>query len=112
MSLEFRWVAVAFGLLLSTGRPARADVCDPRDFGAVGDGVHDDTDAFQAALDGCIGGGTVAVSPGVYLIRPIVFRGDGLTLLLEFGATLLGSPRLIDYAANMNLILADGRADI
>ena len=112
MDFELRWVGVALSLLSSTAGLARADVCDPRDFGAVGDGVHDDTDAFQAALDACIGGGTVAVSSGTYLIRPIVFRGDGLTLLLDFGATLLGSPHLIDYAANMNLVFANGRSDI
>jgi len=112
MSLNSRWVAVALSLLAFTAGSAEADVCDPRDFGAVGDGMHDDTDAVQVALDACIGGGTVEVSPGTYLIRPIVFHGDGLTLRLDFGATLLGSPNLIDYAANMNLIFANGKSDI
>ena len=39
------------------------------DFGAVGDGMHDDTDAIQAALNA----GVTNFSPGIYRItRPLV----------------------------------------
>jgi polygalacturonase len=106
------WAIVSLAFLCLRAESTQADVCNPRDFGAVGDGMHDDTDAVQAALDSCIGGGTVCVSPGTYLIRPIVINGNGVTLRLDVGATLLGSPNLIDYASNMNLILANGKADI
>lgn len=37
-----------------------------KDYGAFGDGVHDDYVAFQAALD--LHAGTVTVPPGIYLI--------------------------------------------
>jgi len=99
--------------ILAGGSPlSQADVCDPRDFGAVGDGVHDDTDAVQAALDACVGGGTVHVSPGTYFIRPVRFNGNGITVQLDGGATLQGSPNRADYQANANLILADGKTDL
>lgn len=46
-----------------------------KDFGAVGDGVADDTSAIQAAIDAVTlaGGGVVVAPPGAYLIA-----GDGI----------------------------------
>jgi hypothetical protein len=40
----------------------------PQDFGALGDGLHDDTSAIQAALNAlkAAGGGTLYFSPGTY----------------------------------------------
>jgi hypothetical protein len=53
-----------------------------RDKGAVGDGVHDDTQAFQAAIDALPdSGGTVVVPPGHYMIdasRAINLRSNML----------------------------------
>jgi hypothetical protein len=49
----------------------RDSVYNVRDFGALGDGKHDDTKAIQRALDqaGRDGGGTVLAPRGVYLIE-------------------------------------------
>lgn len=71
---------------------------DPRDFGAVGDGVAKDTHAVQLALDRCavFGGGEVVVTPGTYLIGAIRI-GSNTVLRIEEGATLQGSPDLADY---------------
>ncbi|MBO9557725.1 MAG: right-handed parallel beta-helix repeat-containing protein [Caulobacter sp.] len=71
---------------------------DPRDFGARGDGTTKDTVALQTALDRCavLGGGVVAISPGVYLTGALRLGSD-TTLLLAEGATLQGSPDLADY---------------
>jgi len=103
---------VAFVFCSAVLGSAQTTVCDPVAFGAVGDGVADDTAAFQAALDSCVGGGTVHVSTGTYAIRPIVFNGDGITLQLDASATLQGSPNRADYTATGALILADSRNDI
>jgi hypothetical protein len=67
-----------------------------RDFGAVGDGIVDDTAAIQAAIDSMIprGRGTVFLPPGTYRTTStftvyglsVNFEGDGG----EFSTTLLG----------------------
>ncbi|MCC7517885.1 MAG: glycoside hydrolase family 28 protein [Verrucomicrobiae bacterium] len=73
-------------------------VFDPRHFGARGDGLALDTAALQAAIDACgeAGGGCVVVPPGRYLIAPIDLRSH-VTLHLEAGATLLGTPERPHY---------------
>jgi polygalacturonase len=74
--------------------------CNPRDFGAKADGVTKDTAAIQKAIDTCAvkGGGTVVLSAGTYVSAPIVLKSK-ITLQLDKGATLLGSPDHSDYPA-------------
>ncbi len=62
-----------------------------RDFGAVGDGVADDTAAIQNAIFACPEGGRVTVPAGTYAVRPIVLRSH-MTLELKEGAVLLADP--------------------
>ena len=71
------------------------------EFGAVGDGVTLNTQAIQSAVDSCAasGGGTVVVPPGVFLTGT-VFLKSRITLQLEAGAVLKGSPRITDYCAD------------
>ncbi len=68
-----------------------------RSLGATGNGKTFDTAAIQAAIDGCDreGGGTVTFPPGVYLTAPLRLRSN-VTLNLEAGAVLLGSPDIKD----------------
>jgi polygalacturonase len=72
--------------------------CNPRAYGAKGDGVSKDTVAIQAAIDACElqGGGTVRLIAGTYLSAPIVLKSN-ITLQLDKGATLLGSADHADY---------------
>jgi polygalacturonase len=72
--------------------------CNPRSYGAKGDGVSKDTAAIQMAIDTCArqGGGTVQLVAGTYLSAPIVLKSN-ITLQLNKGATLLGSPDHADY---------------
>ena len=69
-----------------------------RDFGAAGDGKALNTRAIQAAIDRChaAGGGCVLVPPGVYVTGTVRLKSH-VTLRLEAGARLLGSPRIADY---------------
>ncbi|WP_328952454.1 glycoside hydrolase family 28 protein (plasmid) [Streptomyces sp. NBC_00184] len=59
------------------------------DHGAVGDGVHDCTDAVRDAIETCAraGGGHVVVPPGEWLTGAIHLR-DRIDLHVEEGATL------------------------
>lgn len=72
--------------------------CNPRTYGAKGNGTAKDTAAIQHAIDVCAqhGGGTVLFTPGTYLSAPIVLKSN-ITLKLEKDATLLGSPDFNDY---------------
>lgn len=58
-----------------------------REFGAVGDGVHDDTNAIQCAIMACPKNSRVLVPEGVYKITSI-FLKDDLILELAEGAVL------------------------
>jgi len=86
--------------LASCGALHAARTCNPRDFGAKGDGTTKDTAAIQGAIDACAakGGGTVRLTAGTYLSAPIALKSH-ITLELDRGATLLGSPDHADYPA-------------
>lgn len=63
------------------------DIVSVTDFGAVGDGVMDDTAAIQAAVAAVGTGGVVLLPPGTYLVstvnvtgKSVVFSGYGATI--------------------------------
>lgn len=68
------------------------------DFGAVADGRTLNSAGIQAAIDyvSAQGGGRVVFTPGKFLTGTVYLK-DGVTLHLEAGATLLGSPNPWDY---------------
>lgn len=88
-----------------TGTAASGNLLSTADFGAKGDGVTDDAEAIQAALDKTfsdIGGKVLVIPPGVYLIgktlkvdlrkrgtsqpvRQTVIRGHGAVFLSTIG---------------------------
>lgn len=70
-------------------------VLNPKDFGAVGDGVKDDTAAIQAALDRAfeLGGGRVHLPDGAYLLSAStsfeVFGNDNAPVAATTGALIV-----------------------
>ncbi|MFT4111349.1 glycoside hydrolase family 28 protein [Silvibacterium sp.] len=99
-SLFLSALALASTLALAPAALADPAVCDVRGFGAKADGTTLDTAAIQAAIDHCAqsGGGTVRLTAGTYLSAPIVLRSN-ITLQLDKGATLLGTPDHTAYPA-------------
>jgi len=63
-----------------------------RDYGAVGNGIANDTTAIQKAVDACAtsGGGRVYCPPGMYLTGTLVLK-DNVELHVDSGATLKAS---------------------
>ena len=94
--------------VLSVGAFAAPATCNVHTFGAKGDGVSKDTAAIQAAIDSCAkqGGGIVQLTAGTYVSAPIVIKSN-ITLQLDKGATLLGSPDHNDYPAKIEFKTPD-----
>lgn len=61
-----------------------AQTVSVKDFGAVGDGVTDDTAAIQAALDI---GGVIVIPAGTYLFSQVTMSVSGTELVVQAGAT-------------------------
>ncbi|CAE7378575.1 unnamed protein product [Symbiodinium natans] len=72
-----------------------AQICNPRFFGAVGDGKTDDTDAFRSALQSCSANRsmeerfTLEIPAGTFLIGSVNLTSK-MTLRLLRGSKLLG----------------------
>ncbi len=90
-----------------------------QDFGAVGDGVTDDGQAFQDALDAIAPtGGTFIIPPapsGVYLIGQclrhpsnVVIRGGGASATLQASSTMRPSP---DYGGTSMWLNVNAESD-
>ena len=89
---------VLAALHLATVAAALGVTINARDCGATGDGERLDTQAIQAALDRCAGGGggVVLLEGGRFLSGTLHLRSH-VTLRIEAGATLLGSTNVADY---------------
>lgn len=72
-------------------------------FGAKGDGKHDDTGAFQAAINCLPEGYYLYVPAGIYPVRPL-FLKSGVCIFLERGATLFGNPDRGNYPVLPGLV--------
>lgn len=97
-SSDRRWLLcfLTWGMLVATSASART-VCNVRTYGAVGNGKTKDTAALQRAIDACAEtGGVVRLANGTFLTGPILLKSH-ITLEVDKGATLLGSPDAEDY---------------
>lgn len=75
-----------------------SQVFDVRNFGAIGDGIHDETKAINRCIEACVqkGGGTVRFPPGKYLTGTIRLTSN-LTIVIEAGAVIIGTTNLDLY---------------
>ena len=90
-------ILVTFASLVSGAAACRALTCDVRHAGAKGDGQTKDTAAIQKSIDRCAqAGGVVRFVAGTYVSAPLTLKSH-THLLLEKGATLLGSADMADY---------------
>ena len=102
-----------------------AGVCSPLSYGAVGDGITDNTGAIQSAVDACAThGGTVELSGGggnaIYVTGPFTLQSH-VHLYIDRGVTLQATNRhsrftaaFINYVYQPNeaLISANGATDV
>ena len=123
-------LASSFALLASCSgggaAPPPPTVCNPRSFGAVGDGIADDTAAIQDAVNASAaqGGGIVELSAAgngtVYVTGPITLKSH-IDLHIDQGVTLQAINTHSRYVAaylnwvyqpNEALISAKGASDV
>ena len=71
--------------------------CNPKEFGAVGDGRTSDTAALQAAIDVAAKAHCGVEVPAGDYVTGSLFLHDGMEFRLAEGATLLGSLNDADY---------------
>lgn len=86
-------------LFLATGSAHAEKVCNVRTYGAKGDGATKDTAAIQKAIDTCseAGGGVVLLTGnGTFVSAPLILKSN-ITLEIDKGSTLAGSPDHDDY---------------
>ena len=83
-----------------------------KNYGALGNGIHDDTSAFQAAINALPStGGTVTVPAGTYLLDAVrsVHLRSLMLLQLDPSAKLVAKPNSAD---SYNVLLADVVHDV
>lgn len=74
------------------------DSFDPKEYGAVADGIAVDTGAIQKAIDVCFeaGGGTVVLAGGTF-VSGTIFLKSNVYLQVNPSAVLLANPDISDY---------------
>lgn len=92
------WLPVLLTICACSVASAAEVLYDIRDYGAKPDGQTLCTQAIQKAVEECAagGGGVVYMPPGTFLSGTIAMK-SGVTLRLDSGCTLLGSPDLAQY---------------
>jgi len=116
----FPAVLIVSTVFLASSAMAKVTTCDARALGAKGDGKTKDTAALQAAIDQCAKGkgGVVELTAGTYVSAPLTLLSH-VHLVLDKGATLLGSTDMADYPIRtdapwrrVSLLHADHAEDI
>lgn len=84
------------------------DTLNVKDFGAVGDGVTDDHEAMQAAIDAAsqgLGGGKLYFPEGTYLVKKMVQLKSNIDIRLHDDATILNG---INFQGRPSIVFMTG----
>lgn len=121
---------LAIGSVLTRDVPTNrvyisASAINVRDYGARGNGIHDDTDAIQRALDAAAdsGGGRVYFPRGTYMVNPTrtlhvssntVMYGEGARSVIKASKTDFGweMVRVTGSKIEMNQLTLDGNNQV
>lgn len=93
----YRIVYLLVSLLSVVVIVASQNICNVRDFGAVGNGIDLDTEAIQSAVDHCATDGGVVLLPAGTYVSGTIFLQSNITLHITEGVVLLGSTDPADY---------------
>lgn len=85
-------------------------VINVKKFGAVGDGIHEDTAAIQAAIMACPEDSKIVIPKGIYLCAPLFLKSN-ITIELCEGAILMGHPDRAKYSVLPGYIMAENEVD-
>ncbi|HEU5187629.1 MAG TPA: glycosyl hydrolase family 28-related protein [Candidatus Saccharimonadales bacterium] len=86
--------------------PSHSLTINVADYGAKGDGITDDTDAVQRAINAATGGGLIEFPRGVFMVRKLKINNKGTSLV---GAARFGT-RLVRHSGTDPLIDLSGMA--
>ena len=84
------------------------DTLNVKDFGAVGDGVTDDHEAMQAAIDAAsqgLGGGKLYFPEGTYLVKKMVQLKSNIDIRLHDNATIVNG---INFQGRPSIVFMTG----
>jgi hypothetical protein len=102
-SADVTFIQAGAGAVLRTAQSKMREWFSVKDFGAIGDGVADDTVSIQAAVTALPAGATLLFPAGAYkLTSPITFSGKSNVTLIGYGATVYCGTTRIESYFNIN----------
>lgn len=87
-SSDVRYLPAGIGATSTNVQAKLRETVSVKDFGAVGDGVTDDTAAIQAAIDAAPTGGSIVFPTGTYSVASIITLKSDISLI-GYGAKLI-----------------------
>lgn len=82
-----------------------------KNFGAKGDGVTDDTDAFKAAMTAIPAGGELRIPEGKYIISDTIVRTEPITIYGS-GSRGLGAPTANEYGTIIQMVQGETNKNV
>ena len=104
-SADIAFVPAGTGATSRTVQDKLRDTVSVKDFGAVGDGVTDDTVAIQAAINE---GGVITVPPGTYNVTALSIPSN--VKVIGYGATIVGCLVTIEGSIGSQIALTAAAA--